>query len=287
MIVTETLTLPNGVAMPKLGLGTWMIEDDTVAEAVRTAIEIGYRHIDTAQAYQNERGVGEGIRSSGAPREQIFLQTKLAAEAKDYDTAKAAIEGSLATLGVEYIDLMIIHSPQPWMEFAGEDRFYEGNLAAWKALEEAYEAGKIRAIGVSNFQKEDLDNLLQNAKVKPMINQILAHVSNTPFDLIRYTHANGMLVEAYSPIGHGQILNNPVLQEMAAKYGVSVAQISIRYVLQLGLAALPKTKTPAHMKSNAELDFVISEDDMDALKTIEPIKDYGDASMFPVYGGKL
>lgn len=279
--------LPNGVAMPKLGLGTWMIDDDSVAEAVRTAIEIGYRHIDTAQAYQNERGVGEGIRTSGVPREQIFLQTKLAAEAKDYDTAKAAIEGSLATLGVEYIDLMIIHSPQPWMEFAGEDRFYEGNLAAWKALEEAYEAGEIRAIGVSNFQKEDLDNLLQNAKVKPMINQILAHVSNTPFDLIRYTQDNGMLVEAYSPIGHGQILTNPVLKEMAAKYGVSVAQISIRYVLQLGLAALPKTKTPAHMKSNAELDFVISEDDMDALKTIEPIKDYGDASMFPVYGGKL
>ncbi|MHC9236776.1 aldo/keto reductase [Pseudooceanicola sp. 502str34] len=287
MIFDETYTLANGVSVPKLGLGTWMIEDDKAAEAVRTAIEIGYRHIDTAQAYENERGVGAGIKASGVAREELFIQTKLAAEVKDYAGAKAAIEGSLEALGLDYIDLMIIHSPQPWMEFAGEDRFFEGNLAAWKALEEAYEAGKIRAIGVSNFQKEDLANLLENATVKPMVNQILAHVSNTPFELIDYTTSNGLLVEAYSPIAHGKILDNAEIKAMADTYGVTVPQLCIRYVLQLGCVALPKTATPAHMKSNAELDFVISDADMETLKTIEQIKDYGDASVFPVYGGKL
>ena len=287
MIFDETYTLSNGVTVPKLGLGTWMIEDDKAAEAVRTAIEIGYRHIDTAQAYENERGVGAGIKASGVAREELFIQTKLAAEVKDYEGAKAAIEGSLEALGLDYIDLMIIHSPQPWMEFAGEDRFFEGNLAAWKALEEAYEAGKIRAIGVSNFQKEDLANLLENATVKPMVNQILAHVSNTPFELIDYTTSNGLLVEAYSPIAHGKILDNAEIKAMADTYGVTVPQLCIRYVLQLGCVALPKTATPAHMKSNAELDFVISDADMETLKTIEQIKDYGDASVFPVYGGKL
>ncbi|MEW9807888.1 aldo/keto reductase [Mesorhizobium sp. ZMM04-5] len=287
MITQETLTLANGVSIPRLGLGTWMIEDGIVAEAVKAAIGLGYRHIDTAQAYGNEHGVGEGIRQSGVAREDIFLQTKLAAEVKDYEGAKAAIEGSLKTLGVDYVDLFIIHSPQPWRQFAGGDRFFEGNLAAWKAMEEAYEAGKLRAIGVSNFQKEDLANLLANARIKPMVNQILAHISNTPFELIDYTTGNGILVEAYSPIAHGKILDNPVIAAMAKKYGVSVAQVCIRYVLQLGMVALPKTKTPAHMKTNAELNFEISGEDMETLKTIEPIKDYGDASMFPVYGGKL
>ncbi|SDF87306.1 aldo/keto reductase [Alloyangia pacifica] len=283
MILEETFTLPNGVAMPKLGLGTWMIEDDVVADAVKAAIAMGYRHIDTAQAYGNERGVGLGIRESGVARDQLFLQTKLAAEVKDYEGAKAAIDGSLETLGLDYIDLMIIHSPQPWAEFGGEDRWFDGNLAAWKALEEAYEAGKLRAIGVSNFKQADLQNLLDSATVKPMINQVLAHISNTPFELIDFCQRNGVLVEAYSPIAHGKILDNAEIKAMADTYGVTVPQLCIRYVLQLGLAALPKTGNPAHMKSNAELDFVISDADMDALKSAEEIKDYGDASMFPVY----
>lgn len=283
MILQETYTLSNGVKIPKLGLGTWMIEDNVVADAVKAAIDLGYRHIDTAQAYGNERGVGEGIRNSGIARDELFLQTKLAAEIKDYEGAKAAIDGSLETLGLDYIDLMIIHSPKPWADFAGDEHFFEGNLAAWKALEEAYEAGKIRAIGVSNFEKEDLDNLLDNAKVKPMINQVLAHISNTPFDLIDYATGKGVQVEAYSPIAHGKILDNAEIGAMADKYGVTIPQLCIRYVLQLGLVALPKTDNPAHMKSNAAVDFTISDADMDALKNIEPIKDYGDASVFPVY----
>jgi diketogulonate reductase-like aldo/keto reductase len=285
MVLQETLTLPNGVAIPKLGLGTWMIEDGAAAEAVQAAIGLGYRHIDTAQAYGNERGVGEGIRKSGIAREDIFLQTKLAAEVKDYEGAKAAIEGSLARLGVDHVDLFIIHSPQPWSQFAGEERFFDGNLAAWKALEEAYKAGKIRAIGVSNFQSDDLANLLEHARIKPMINQILAHIGNTPFDLIDYTTSNEMLVEAYSPIAHGKILDNADVTAMAEKYGVTVPQICIRYVLQLGMVALPKTKTPAHMKTNADLDFAISAADMETLKGIGSI-DYGEANRFPVFSGK-
>lgn len=284
MILQETQTLPNGVAIPKLALGTWMIDDDKVADAVKAAVEIGYRHIDTAQAYGNERGVGEGIRTCGVAREDLFVQTKLAAEIKDYEGAKAAIDGSLETMGLDYLDLMIIHSPQPWENWAAEDRFFEGNLAAWKALEEAVEAGKIRAIGVSNFQKQDLDNLLENATIKPMINQVLAHVGNTPFDLIDYAKSKGMLVEAYSPIAHGKILDNAEIGAIAEKYDVTIPQLCIRYILQLDLLALPKTANPAHMKSNADVDFEISAEDMDALKALTA-KDYGDASVFPVYSG--
>lgn len=285
MVLNQTQTLPNGVAIPKLALGTWMIEDDVAADAVKKAIEIGYRHIDTAQAYGNERGVGEGVRTSGVPRDEIFVQSKLAAEIKDYEGAKAAIDASLGAMGLDYIDLFIIHSPKPWQDWEGEDRFFEGNLAAWKAMEEALEAGKLRAIGVSNFQKPDLDNLFENAAVKPMILQLLAHVGNTPFALIDYAKSNGMLVEAYSPIGHGAILDNAEIKEIAAKYDASVPQLCIRYLLQQDILALPKTGNPAHMASNAEVDFEISAEDMETLKGITA-KDYGEASMFPVFSGK-
>ncbi len=288
MILDENYTLKNGVEIPKLGLGTWMIGDDAVARAVKDAVELGYRHIDTAQAYANERGVGEGVRACGLRREEIFVTTKLAAEAKSYDVAAASIDESLKVMGLDYIDMMIIHSPQPWMEYgADEDRCFEGNKEAWRALEDAYKEGKIKAIGLSNFLKEDLDNILESCTVKPMVNQILAHVSNTPFDLIDYSTSKGLLVEAYSPVGHGELMKNQKIIDMAAKYAVSVPQLCIRYDLQLGLLPLPKTANPAHMKNNAEVDFVISEGDMDVLKKMEKIKDYGDASMMPVFGGKL
>ncbi|MEQ9674609.1 MAG: aldo/keto reductase [Roseovarius indicus] len=285
MILNETYTLPNDVKIPKLGLGTWMIDDSDVAEAVKKAVELGYRHIDTAQAYENERGVGEGVRNCGVSRDQLFVTTKLDAGINSYDEARKAIDGSLETMGLDYIDMMIIHSPQPWDDFGSDNRHFDGNIEAWRALEEAYEAGKLRAIGVSNFQKEDLDNLLENSKVKPMLDQVLAHVSNTPFELIDYIKENGMIAEAYSPVGHGKILDNAEIADMATKYGVSVPQLCIRYTLQLGLLPLPKTGNPDHMRSNADVDFEISEADMETLKNAEPIKDYGDASVFPVYSG--
>lgn len=287
MILEENYTLSNDVKIPKLGLGTWMIGDDIVARAVKDAVAIGYRHIDTAQAYMNERGVGEGIRSCGVKREELFVTTKLAAEVKAYDEAVASIDESLKTLGLDYIDLMIIHSPRPWMKYHEPDPFFEGNREAWRALEEAYQAGKLRAIGISNFEKPDIDNILELCTVKPMVNQILAHVSNTPHELIQYTQEKGILVEAYSPVGHGELMKNEEIKKIAEKYNVTVPQLAIRYTLQLGLLSLPKTANPAHMKNNADVDFEIKEEDMTFLKNIEKIKDYGEASMMPVFGGKL
>ncbi|WP_321369947.1 aldo/keto reductase [uncultured Draconibacterium sp.] len=287
MILKENYTLSNGVEIPKLGLGTWFISDDDAVQAVKDAVELGYRHIDSAQAYQNERGVGEGVRNSGVLREDLFVTTKLAAEVKSYDKAVKSIDQSLETMGLDYIDMMIIHSPKPWMEFHEEDAHKDGNREAWKALEEAYQAGKLKAIGVSNFQKADIENILESCTVKPMVNQILAHISNTPKELIEYCKENDILVEAYSPIGHGELMKNEEVTKMAEKYGVSVPQLAIRYTLQLGLLPLPKTAKPAHMKNNADVDFEISAADMETLQNMEQIEDYGDASIFPVYGGKM
>jgi len=280
MIFDQTIKLNNGVEIPTLGLGTWLIENDKAADAVANALKIGYRHIDTAEAYDNEKGVGEGIRKSGVPRDQIFLTTKLAAEIKNYEEAKKAIQQSLDDLNVDYIDLMIIHSPQPWNSFRDGKHYEEGNVAAWKALEEFHKAGKIRAIGVSNFEKVDIENILAHCTVKPAVNQILAHVSNTPFELIEYCKSQGITIEAYSPMGHGEILKNPVLNEMAKAYNVTVPQLCIRYTIQLGFVTLPKTANPEHMKNNADVDFVISDKDMEILKNVDRIKDYGGAMIY-------
>ena len=286
MILEENYILNNGVEIPKLALGTWLIDNEDVKEPVKAAIEIGYRHIDTAQAYQNESGVGEGIRESGVNRGDIFVTSKIAAELKTYDEAAASIDETLAKMKLDYIDLMIIHSPKPWKDFHGDDHYLNGNQEVWRALEDAYQAGKVRAIGLSNFEKKDVDNILESCSVKPMVNQILAHIGNTPEELISYTQDKGILVEAYSPIGHGKLFNNDQVVEVAEKYDVSVPQLGIRYALQLGLLPIPKSGNPKHIKSNAELDFVISEKDMEILKGIKEI-DYEDASMFPVYGGEL
>lgn len=288
MIYNETFTMANGVIIPKLALGTWFIDDGTAAEVVRNAVEIGYRHIDTAQAYGNERGVGEGVRTCGIEREEIFVTSKVAAEHKDYKTASAGIDETLRKMGLDYLDMMIIHSPQPWKEVNQSDnRYIEGNRAAWRALEDAYKAGKLRAIGVSNFLQGDIESLCETAEIKPMVNQILAHISNTPLDLINYCQQNGIIVEAYSPVAHGEALKNPAIKAMADKYGVSVPQLCIRYDIQLDMVVLPKTANPDHMRTNGELDFVISDEDMELLKNIEHIKDYGDHSFFPVFGGKF
>lgn len=238
----NTLTLNNGVKIPQLGLGTWFIDDDKAAEAVKVAVELGYRHIDTAQAYGNERGVGEGVRICGVPREELFVVSKVAAEYKTYEEAMAGINKTLEIMGLDYLDMMIIHSPQPWVEVnQSENRYVEGNRAAWKALEDAYKAGKLKAIGVSNFQIGDLESLMETAEIKAM----------------------------------------------ADKYGVSVPQLCIRFTLQLGAIVLPKTANPAHMKTNAEVDFEISAEDMEVLKHFKKIENYGDSSAFPVYGGKM
>ena len=286
MILNEKFTLSGGTEIPNLGLGTWMIPNGDAGDAVKAAVALGYRHIDTAQAYGNEAGVGQGIRSCGVRREELFVTSKVAAENKSYDSAAKSIDESLRKSGLEYLDLMIIHSPQPWAEFRGERRYFEENREVWRALEGAYRSGKVRAIGVSNFLQDDLESLLAGCTVKPMINQILTHIANTPLALIEFCRENGILTDAYSPIAHGEELKNGVILKMAEKYGVSPAQLCIRYVLELGMVALPKTADPDHMKANAEVDFSISADDMELLKHCEKIRDYGEYSFFPVFSGK-
>lgn len=194
-ILAENYQLNNGVEIPKLALGTWLIDNDDVAAAVENAIKLGYRHVDTAQAYGNEQGVGKGIRESGVDRDQLFVTDKVAAELKDYDGVTKSIDESLSTLGLDYVDMLIIHSPQPWREVnQSDDRHFKGNLEAWRAMTDAMKEGKVKAIGVSNFNQDDLQNILDNSDVKPAVDQILAHIANTPLDLIKFCQDNDIQV---------------------------------------------------------------------------------------------
>ena len=288
MIFEETFTLSNGVKIPKLALGTWLIEGAAAKDAVKNAIEIGYRHIDTAQAYGNEAEVGEGIRESGIKRDEIFVTSKVAAENKSYSSAIESIDNSLYKSKLDYLDLILIHSPQPWKEVNQSDnRYYEENKEVWRAMEDALKAGKLRSIGISNFLEDDVKSITEDCTVKPMVNQLLAHISNTPLELIEYCQKQGIIVEAYSPIAHGEALKNPIIRKVSDNYGGSPAQLCLKYALQLDMVILPKTESVQHMRENAQLDFEISAEDMELLKNIEHIKDYGASSFFPVYGGKL
>lgn len=278
----KTIKLYNGKEIPVVGYGTWLIKNSDAAQCVKTALECGYRHIDTAQAYGNEVGVGEGIRQSGIKREDIYITTKVKAEYKSYKKAKASIDKSLKDLGVDYVDLILIHCPQPWILFRSKRRFFKENIAVWKALEEAYKEGKVKAIGVSNFLIDDLENIISNCEIKPMVNQILCHIGNTPIDVIKYCQENDIVVEAYSPIAHGAALKNEVIAKFAEKYHVSVAQLCIKYTLQIDTVSLPKASSRNHIEENMKLDFEISQEDMVELTKLNEI-DYGKDSLWPVF----
>lgn len=284
--MNEFFELSNGLKIPKVGLGTWLIDNDKVEEVVECALEAGYRHIDTAQAYGNEEGVGKAIRKSNIARQDLFITSKIADEAKTYQEAYDSINETLNKMGLDYLDLMIIHSPQPWQEFRDDNRYFKENKEVWKALETAYQEGKVKAIGVSNFLKDDLENILTSCQIKPMVNQILTHISNTKTELIKFCKENDILVEAYSPIAHGAILKNENIIAMANKYNVSVARLCIRYIIQLGLVALPKASSKEHLIDNLKVDFEISEEDMEVLKAIKTIEDYGQDDFFPVFSAK-
>lgn len=287
-MLKETFELNNGRVIPKIGLGTWLLDNDQAEKAVISAIRLGYRMIDTAQAYENEESVGRGVKASGAARSSLFIGSKIAAENKSYASAAASIDESLQKMHLDYLDQMIIHSPQPWKEVnQSSNRYQEENLEVWRALCDAQKAGKVLSIGVSNFNESDLQNILDHSDTVPQMNQILCHISNTPQALIDFCKRNHILPEAYSPIAHGMALKNPKIAAIAEKYNVSPAQLCVRYDIQLGLVALPKTANPEHMKNNANVDFNISDQDMEVLKNIEHIKDYGDSSFFPIFGGKL
>lgn len=277
--------LSNGVKIPEVGYGTWLIKNDVAENCCLMALNAGYTHIDSAQAYGNEEGVGKAVRNSGLPREKVFVTTKVQAEIKNYKKAKASIDESLKKSGLDYFDLILIHCPQPWMLFRGKRRFFKENIEVWKALEEAYEEGKTKAIGVSNFLIDDLENIMNNCKIKPMVNQILCHIGNTPIDVIKFCQENDIVVEAYSPIAHGAALKNKDIIDMAEKYHVSVAQLCIKYTLQLGTVSLPKASSKEHIEDNIKLDFEISDEDMEKLIKLNEI-DYGSLSLWPVYWNK-
>lgn len=265
----KELTLSNGNKIPILAYGTWLIKNTDASKCVKNAIEAGYRHIDTAQAYKNEVGVGKGIKESGISRKDIYVTTKVEAEYKSYLEAKKSIEESLKKLDLDYVDLILIHCPQPWDEYGSSYRYFKENIEVWKALEEAYLEGKVKAIGVSNFLIEDLKNIINHCKIKPMVNQVLCHIGHTPLELINYCKKNNIVFESYSPMGHAKILDNKEINLMAEKYHVSVAQLCIKYTLQLDTISIPKAQSLPHIIENTKLDFEISKIDMDKLSSLD------------------
>lgn len=261
---TDSFTLSNGVEIPCIGYGTWQTPDGDVTEnCVKTALENGYRHIDTAFAYGNEASVGRGIKASGVKREDMFLTTKHWVTERGYEKTLAAVDTSLKLLGTDYLDLYLVHWPcvkkiaKNWEEI---------NLDTWRGFERAYKDGKIRAIGVSNYQASHIDILLKEAEIKPMVNQLEFHPGFTQLDNIRYMQDNGMLVEAWSPLGSGAVLNDEGLKAIAAKYNKSVAQLCVKLALQNDILPLPKSTDKDRMIANAEVfDFEISGEDVKTL----------------------
>lgn len=261
---TDHFTLANGVKIPCVGYGTWQTPDGDVTEyCVKTALENGYRHIDTAFAYGNEASVGRGIKASGVKREDMFLTTKHWVTERGYEKTLAAVDTSLKLLGTDHLDLYLVH--WPCVEKISEN-WEEINLDTCRGFERAYKDGKIRAIGVSNYQAKHIDILFREAEIKPMVNQLEFHPGFTQLDNIRYMQEKGLLVEAWSPLGSGAVLNDEGLKAIAAKYNKSVAQLCVKLALQNDILPLPKSTNKDRMISNAEVfDFEISEEDVNTL----------------------
>jgi len=268
-ILKETYELTNGVKIPKIAIGTWQIPDSEVVNPVGVALKNGYTHIDTAAAYRNEVGVGKAVRESGIPREELFITTKVPAEIKSYVKTVEIIKQSLKNLDLDYIDLLLIHAPKPWPEMFGVSKktYFEENIAVWTAMEEAYKSGKIKAIGVSNFDVADIRNLIDNCEIKPMANQIRFFIGNTQDEITTFCQGNDILVESYSPIKTGALLENEIVSKIAKKYGKTIPQLCIRYVLQRGTLPLPKSTHEEYIIQNAKVDFEISKEDMEYLNS--------------------
>lgn len=262
--LTDTFPLPTGTAIPKIGFGTWQIPDGQEAyDAVAAALAAGYRHIDTARAYGNEASVARAIRDSGIPRDELFVTTKLPAEVKDRDGAVASFETTMAALELDAVDLYLIHAPWPWAERGKDCR--EGNIEVWTVLEQLHRDGRAHAIGVSNFEVADLESLMAATEITPHANQIRWFVGNTQDATTAFCREHGILVEGYSPLATGGLLDDAELGRIAARYGRSVAQLGIRYLLERDVLPLPKSTTPSRIVENADVDFEISADDLAVL----------------------
>lgn len=264
-LLNETFTLKNQIKIPKIGLGTWQSSPEDAYHATKFALENGYRHVDTAATYKNEAAVGKALRDSGVPREEIFVTTKIPAELKSFQEAVDSIKRSMAELDTEYIDLVLIHAPRPWKimrDNPEQKKYFEGNIDVWKALEEAYQSGLIKSIGVSNFDQDDLQNIFDHCDVKPMVNQIIYHIGKTNEELLQFCKDNDLLVEGYSPIATGRLLDNADIKKIAENYQRSIPQLSIRYLLQKDILPLPKSVHEEYILDNAKVDFTISDEDM-------------------------
>lgn len=265
--LTDHFKLSNGVGIPCVGFGTWQTPSGQVAvSSVKTAIESGYRHIDTAAAYGNEQGVGEGIKQGGVNRSELFITTKLWNSERGYDKTMKAFENSMKALRLDYLDLYLIHWPAVPRHGA---EWQQTNRSTWKAFEQLYSEGRIRAIGVSNFLPHHLQPLMADAEIKPMVNQIELHVGYTQPETVAYCKKRGILLQAWSPLGTGRVLGHPQLIEIAKKYSASVAQLCVRWCLQNDLLPLPKSVTPARIRENADVFFFeISAEDMAEMNAI-------------------
>jgi 2,5-diketo-D-gluconate reductase A len=261
------LALNNGQTIPQLGFGVFQIEPDDTAEAVRRALEIGYRHIDTAEAYQNEEGVGEGVRASGLDRSDVFITSKLSNAAHRPDDARAAFDGTLSALGVDYVDLFLIHWPLPTR--------YDGDfVSTWQTLEEFYRDGRARSIGVSNFEVAHLRRLAAETEVVPAVNQIEVHPYLANEEVRAYGAEHRILTEAWSPIAQGAVLDDPTITAIADRVGKSPAQVTLRWHIQRGDIVFPKSVTPARIKENFEIfDFDLDDDDMAAISALDQGED--------------
>lgn len=264
MIKNEFFTLNNGVQIPAIGFGTWQMADgEECYNACLNALKLGYRHIDTAFVYGNEASVARAIQDSGFLREDIFLTTKLPADIKTYEGAREYFEASLKNLGTEYVDLYLIHAPWPWHDVGGD--YTEGNIAAWRAMIDLYNEGKVRAIGVSNFHANNITALIEATGFVPAVNQIRYFIGNTQNEITDFCQELGILVEAYSPLATGALTEHEDLIQVARAYGVTVPQICIRYCIERGLLPLPKSINPDRIKANLDVDFTISKEDMEYL----------------------
>ncbi|GAA0363800.1 aldo/keto reductase [Alkalibacterium iburiense] len=266
----DTFTMHNGVTIPAIGFGTWQIPNEEAYDSVTIALKNGYTHIDTALAYGNEENVGKAIKDFDLPREEVFITSKLPAQIKGYQETLDAFEETITNLGVDYLDLYLIHAPWPWDQ-KGTDHT-EGNIQSWKAMEKLYNDGKIRSIGVSNFEISDIQALLDNCDTVPMVNQIVFYAGRDQEDLLAFCKEHNILVEAYSPLATGQLLDDPVIKEIADKYEATPAQLLIQYCLQRDTLPLPKSTHEERIIENKTLEFTISDDDMEKLKQVEDVR---------------